>query len=664
MCRRAICCAMAAALLCLASCSTVYMKGTPLYTGDYSKPQGPPEDRVNVWPIAYYHKPALSVLWPLMDFTDDHAAIRPVFTVYKLDKPHHEWNLFWPLVQFDFDADQHRIVPLFWGRDEDKKPYFVAFPEVWWFDKTKGVFPVFWWKDGFTVFPLGWYQKDQHSALFPLWVHTREGKGEHDTHVLWPIFRLLDTAAEKGWRVWPLVGDYKEKDSRYSYALWPLCHYSRDGDEITRVAFPFYFEDGDKKKAWWLLLPLAFRSKDGQDSLLLTPLWSEGKAGGKSWNALLPFYYYGAEPSTSLGPGPAAKTSRLLTPLAGRLESPERTQWVVVPLASSLAWGKGEKDLWLLWPIAHARWGGDNLQHHLLPLYYYDRDEKLFLSPLVSWSADGDMQHLYFLGPLAHLGWGKGELQHHVLPLYAYDRDERMFLTPLASWQSKPDDGFVNLGMLLGHYSWAKDGERRLGVLIPFTGFWWNQKAGGRGAYVFPLFYWQRWRRAKGSESDYLLTVPWMYSERSAGVRPAAKDGSTPQTAWTQRKSGLFPLWWYDRRTEAPAGGTPTRRVGFSLLGWLYDYQGGFGQKDDKDPKKTHDYVRSRILWRVMHYEKLDGGESLDLFPFITWDRKADGYRGASFLWRFYRNERTADGGRNVDLFFLPLLRRKGGSAS
>ena len=57
--------------------------------------------------------------------------------------------------------------------------------------------------------------------------------------------------------------------------------------------------------------------------------------------------------------------------------------------------------------------------------------------------------------------------------------------------------------------------------------------------------------------------------------------------------------------------------------------------------------------------ERLDDHRTMDLFPFITWDRKGDGYRQFSFLWRLYRNERKAGGGRNLDLLFLPLMRSK-----
>ena len=121
------------------------MKGTPLYSGEYSKPQAPPEDRVNLWPLAYYHDPALSVLWPLGERTDDHIAARPLFSAYKLDKEKHQYNVLWPFSQFDFDASHYHVAPFFWG-GEPKSKYRGVFPLLWYWPGDKFVvFPVFWW---------------------------------------------------------------------------------------------------------------------------------------------------------------------------------------------------------------------------------------------------------------------------------------------------------------------------------------------------------------------------------------------------------------------------------------------------------------------------------------------------------------------------------------
>ena len=102
------------------------MKGTPFYTGEYGIRQGHVEDRVNVWPLLYYREPALSIAWPFIEKTDEHIALRPVFSVYGLDDAERVYNVLWPLGQFDFQHDRHRIFPAFWGED-----YACLFPLYW-----------------------------------------------------------------------------------------------------------------------------------------------------------------------------------------------------------------------------------------------------------------------------------------------------------------------------------------------------------------------------------------------------------------------------------------------------------------------------------------------------------------------------------------------------
>jgi len=74
-------------------------------------------------------------------------------------------------------------------------------------------------------------------------------------------------------------------------------------------------------------------------------------------------------------------------------------------------------------------------------------------------------------------------------------------------------------------------------------------------------------------------------------------------------------------------------------------------------PEENHDYARRRVLWRLYHYERLNGDESTDVFPAITYDRRKDGYRKFSFLWRLFRYERDPEKGTSLDVLFLPLRR-------
>ena len=55
-------------LVLMAGCATKEMKSTPFYEGTDVTYTGNPEDRVNLWPVAYWREPVGSVLWPLTSF--------------------------------------------------------------------------------------------------------------------------------------------------------------------------------------------------------------------------------------------------------------------------------------------------------------------------------------------------------------------------------------------------------------------------------------------------------------------------------------------------------------------------------------------------------------------------------------------------------------------
>ena len=45
----------------------------------------------------------------------------------------------------------------------------------------------------------------------------------------------------------------------------------------------------------------------------------------------------------------------------------------------------------------------------------------------------------------------------------------------------------------------------------------------------------------------------------------------------------------------------------------------------------------------------------MDIFPFITYDKKKNGYEKTSFLWKLYSNESDGRGQSHLDLFFIPI---------
>jgi hypothetical protein len=108
-------------------CRSIYAKGTPFYTGPLAGGESAAEsgERLNVWPVVYYQEPNLSVVWPIFEITDDHFAIRPLFSIYKLDTPGREYNFIWPLVSWEVGPDGGRslrvlFIPLMRKRGKPK----------------------------------------------------------------------------------------------------------------------------------------------------------------------------------------------------------------------------------------------------------------------------------------------------------------------------------------------------------------------------------------------------------------------------------------------------------------------------------------------------------------------------------------------------------------
>ena len=80
--RCALMAGLAAGVALLAGCKTEQMKSTPFYEGHDVTYTGKLEDRVNLWPLAYWREPVGSVLWPVFSLSDDHFAFRPLYSHY------------------------------------------------------------------------------------------------------------------------------------------------------------------------------------------------------------------------------------------------------------------------------------------------------------------------------------------------------------------------------------------------------------------------------------------------------------------------------------------------------------------------------------------------------------------------------------------------------
>jgi hypothetical protein len=707
---------------------------------------------VNLWPIAYYRTPALSVLWPIGEFADDRFAIRPLFSMYRdgEDDPWSEFNSLGGL--FSIDTERHRqlFFPLFYHDGEDdtfisllyaQGPGWTALPPLLtWCDYGP--------KPGYTrLFLFGGLAGFDRSAdwIFPLYYHEHTDYYEHDDFHEYHVFLSLLYAQGRDWTAIPPLLSWWNRDSASGdtslYLLGGLAGFKPDADWI----FPLYLRD--KKDDRFLSLLYA----QGRDWTAIPPLlsWWDATSGGRAllglggWDDtrawVFPFFYRDAASDT------------LVTPLWAS----QSGLWSAIP--PLLSWrsrnpATGASSLFLLGGFVgfspDANWA--------VPLYYRDKKSGFFLSPLyaegrdraaipplLSWWDDESGRVLLGLG-----GWEPDE--SWAIPFW-YE-DSKRFLTPLwGRFRTGQDCSTYWFTPLFGTRSGARTGS----WLFPLwdversgNGSWDNLfllLGGSRGGprydgrssvWFFPLFsddsdpkadalraemdaprasdrnYYHKWpatlwdrktrtsvtnlvvspvRDGASEESTFLLGLcgsehhvtlnppPWQIARSFGGSSakgplarfadpgaathrpPSSPDSSLPTNAVaryaSEDSSWFFPLWSQSRTRgvmfDLPSGekALDAEQETFRALLFLYDW------RHESVPEESHDYTRRRVLWRLYHYERLNGDESTDIFPAITYDRRKDGYSKFSFLWRFFRYERDPGKGTSLDILFLPLRR-------
>jgi len=572
------------------------MKGTPFYAGEYARRNGPAEQRVNAWPLVYYRAPALSVVWPIFEFTDDHTAVRPFFSVYGLDETNHEYNVLWPLSQFDRQTGDNWIFPVFWGSD-----YGVVFPVYWHLGEPFG-------KGGGS------------DSLFPLWILDRYRTNRFDLFCPWPLMHWWSDASlgEGGSMVFPLYRhDRDDAGSRFYSLLW-LSGTKTNGD------------------GWRALLPLFYQASNETSSVTATLIWDQGQSGSNHWQLLIPFGYWDRQQRT------------VISPLWAYWQD-EGREMSVAPW--SLSWwtrATNCDDLWLVGGLAHASWGQNPGPHHVIPLYYRDAEHRTLLTPLCGWN-HGDGDFFYPLTPLAGV---------------RTDAHSGSWLFPLYSHVRQKKTGDVNDWLLLLGGD-SQEGRHRHSWFWPL--FYYGDDgplasvpekteycpAYGKTFWCLPFCWYQnrcqirppRWLPVAAADSE---------TREASGIRQTPARTNAPPIREYSRTEGAFPFWSYATKS------TPARdqsKVDGSLGVLLYNYRREIGPVRGEKAGATNDYTRIRVLWRLWHYERLNGNVSADVFPAITYDHKTDGFKKTSFLWRCFRYERAADGARKLDILFIPVRR-------
>ena len=485
-------------IMLLGGCKMKEFSSSPFYEGNEVKFTGAVEDRVNLWPVAYYREPVGSLAWPLISWGDDHLAFRPLYSQYKQSgDDYDEFNFLWPISQFDTKHRDYRVFPLFWGESYSDKPYFCLFPALWWNREFAGVFPIFWDNDddddgGFCVFPLCWAGWEKSGDLW---------------NTIWPLYyyesRERSSWSEEKSKFWAFCGlaGFNRRDGKFTnhrclpfyfcddddfYSL-PYSRYRRGGHLKSRILCGLAGcdsnADGDYQSSW--LLP--FYAHDKANDEFLTPLF--GKTKDANW--LIPFYYHDEHLT--------------LTPLFGKTVE---ANWTL-----PLYYKDKEKFLTLIGgKSGDADW--------VVPFYW--RDKRTFAS-LPYWrqlGVDGEIDRAFSL-PL----------------LSGYERDD------------KTGDRLLYLLMGLGGHVWN---DATGGASWVFPLFYSDRESfytllyghNPRRTWLFPVYFDGEERtyitplygRNKKDGSDWL--IPLYYRNKESFITPLY--GRSGEASW------LFPLYCRD----------------------------------------------------------------------------------------------------------------------
>ena len=537
-------------IMLLGGCKMKEFSSSPLYTGNEVKFTGAVEDRVNLWPVAYYREPVGSLAWPLISWGDDHLALRPFYSQYKQSGSgdYDEFNFFWPISQFDTKHRDYRVFPLFWGESYSDKPYFCLFPALWWNREFAGVFPIFWDNDddddgGFCVFPLCWagWEKsgDLWNTIWPLYYYESRERSSwsEEKSKFWAFCGLagFNRRAGKFTNHCGLAGCDSNTNGDYQ-ASWLLPFYSHDkaNDEFLTSLFgktkdanwliPFYYHDehltltplfGKTVEANWTL-PLYYKDKEKFLTLI------GGKSGDADW--VVPFYWRDKRTFASLPYwrqlGVDGEIDRAFSlPLLSGYERDDKTGDRLLYLLMGLGghvWNDATGGASWVFPLFYSDresfytllYGHNPRRTWLFPVYF-DGEERTYITPLYGRNKkDGSdwLIPLYcrnkesFITPL----YGKSGDASWLFPLYC--RDESQFNSPVYSYwddAKKGTRGFFSLPLLSGANWETNSYDKTWFTLAGLVGGSSNASGSHKTNWALPLFF------REAGESFYSIPYGW-----------------------------------------------------------------------------------------------------------------------------------------------------------
>ena len=289
--------------------------------------------------------------------------------------------------------------------------------------------------------------------------------------------------------------------------------------------------------------------------------------------------------------------------------------------------------------------GGSTSQDWLFPLYSYDGDFKTLLFGRKTGAQSADY---WWLTPL--VGTTTGETTGlWVAPLVSWSSDSKVARLEKMMDSSRLDASIV--GKMRKSVKRDKNGSRTNEVFMVE-----NQRGGEKLQFGLGMVGCKRTIHLDGGQNDAHCGL-WQGSsvKKKAGKRWC--QGEKKTVSFYEKAEFGFRLLFGGERQRVVNFDYDTKKKVFdgevdesdSLYGLLWSSRKEkFGGRSD---------AKQSLFWRLYHRDEKDGNATTDIFPFITYDERKDGYTKTSFLWRFFRYEDDPKTGTSLDLFFIPFKR-------
>jgi len=475
-----------------------------------------PSTDIYLWPLLVVDKDEsgsqVSVLGPVAEFRNKDGeivrAIRPLYALRKRADGRRSVDIVWPIFNLRRDEDGYRsgrLVPAYWGAEEDGDRHFGIAPVLWsWWNKERRATD----EHGLVVPPVwnvGEYGKggDYSHGIAPLWCSWREGV-EHGTW-LFPVYwdSNDNDPSERSLLIVPFFGQWYDGNLHDTWVL-PV-YWAKDGDDTTAlVIFPVYWQ----MKHSEVIFPFYWNVDDGA-AIVFFPFWGRLQGKTRNWQFFLWPLYTGTQRGDYEG-------HKVLWPILtwGSNDDKSELRYRFWPLfgTSRKSWDdRMRKRSHALWPLF---WWGQS-ETSAGGYEYGEGEERRTYPPRMNRRKHFNIFPIYWSGerhrlPTTTVSTGEdGETvteqaveeshkyHNHLLPLYTYTRDdEERWLTliwPLWRYAHREEADRYSVLWRLFDARYFGDGNHKVNVL--WRGFRDHEAGDVRKVDVFPF---TTYRREKG----------------------------------------------------------------------------------------------------------------------------------------------------------------------